>query len=199
MMQGVIHEPDIENEEWALRWRTGRLEDLGFPPWDRAMRIYRFIRLEDRTLIPEETGALDVGEWHLPVWMPSLPASLDHQHLLFRTLARLDEQERRSALYGFIALANKVAVADRMELGDAESTPRAIDKAAAFASDGLEFIATDQNLDATEVIRRVNIERLFTVGANLNPDRARPRVRAQIDQSEPEPSAPSTPPRQHGH
>jgi hypothetical protein len=199
MMQGIIHEPDIENEEWALRWRTGRLEDLGFPPWDRALLIYRFIRPEDRALISEETGALDVGEWHLPIWMPSLPTSVDHQHLLFRTLARLDEEERRSALYGFIALANKVAVADRMELGDAESTPRAIDKAAAFASDGLEFIANERKLDATDVIRRVNIEHLFRVGANLNPDRARPQESAKIGLSESEQPVLDTPPRPRGH
>ena len=199
MMQGIIHEPDIENEEWALRWRTGRLEDLGFPPWDRALLIYRFIRPEDRALISEETGALDVGEWHLPIWMPSLPTSVDHQHLLFRTLARLDEEERRSALYGFIALANKVAVADRMELGDAESTPRAIDKAATFASDGLEFIANERKLDATDVIRRVNIEHLFRVGANLNPDRARPQESAKIGLSESEQPVLDTPPRPRGH
>jgi hypothetical protein len=199
MMQGIIHEPDIENEEWALRWRTGRLEDLGFPPWDRALLIYRFIRPEDRALISEETGALDVGEWHLPIWMPSLPTSVDHQHLLFRTLARLDEEERRSALYGFIALANKVAVADRMELGDAESTPRAIDKAATFASDGLEFIANERKLDATDVIRRVNIEHLFRVGANLNPDRARPQESSKIGLSESEQPVLDTPLRPRGH
>jgi len=172
MMQGIIHELDIVNEEWALRWRTGRLEDLGFPPWDRAMEIYRFIRREDRTAIPEEATSLDVGEWHLPVWMPSLPASADHQHLLFRTLARLDEFERRSALYAFIALANKVAVADRMELSDAESTPIAIDKAADFASVGLEFLSTELALDTVEVLRRVPLQRLFSVGANLEPERA---------------------------
>jgi hypothetical protein len=199
MMQGIIHEPQIENEEWALRWRSGRLEDLGFPPWDRALLIYRFIRPEDRALISEQTDALDVGEWHLPIWMPSLPASADHQHLLFRTVARLSEEERRSALYGFIALANKVAVADRMELGDAESTPRAIDKAAAFASDGLEHIARERNLDPTDVMRRATIEHLFRVGANLNPDRARPRESTEIDSSESEQRASSTPPRPYGH
>jgi hypothetical protein len=175
MMQGVIHELDIVNEEWALRWRTGRLEDLGFPPWDRAMNIYHFIRREDRTAIPEETTSLDVGEWHLPVWMPSLPASVDHQHLLFRTLVQLDEFERRSALYAFVALANKIAVADRMELSDAESTPIAIDKAADFASAGLEFLSTELGLDAADVLRRVPLQRLFSVGANLEPERARPR------------------------
>ena len=175
MMQGIIHELDTLNEEWALRWRTGRLEDLGFPPWDRAMEIYRFIRREDRTAIPGEATILDVGEWHLPVWMPRLPTSVDHQHLLFRTLAQLDESERRSALYAFIALANKVAVADRMELGDAESTPIAIDKAADFASVGLEFISTELGLNAADVLRRAPLQRLFSVGANLEPERARPR------------------------
>jgi len=175
MMQGIIHELDIVNEEWALRWRTGRLEDLGFPPWDRAMDIYHFIRREDRTAVPEETTSLDVGEWHLPVWMPSLPASTDHQHLLFRTLVQLDEFERRSALYAFVALANKIAVADRMELSDAESTPIAIDKAADFASAGLEFLSTELGLDAVDVLRRVPLQRLFSVGANLEPERAYPR------------------------
>jgi hypothetical protein len=175
MMQGIIHELDIVNEEWALRWRTGRLEDLGFPPWDRAMGIYHFIRREDRTAIPDEAASLDVGEWHLPVWMPGLPASADHQHLLFRTLAQLDESERRSALYAFIALANKVAVADRMELSDAESTPIAIDKAADFVSVGLEFISTELRLNTADVLRRVPLQRLFSVGANLEPERAKPR------------------------
>jgi hypothetical protein len=175
MMQGVIHELDIVNEEWALRWRTGRLEDLGFPPWDRAMEIYRFISPEDRTAISDEAMSLDVGEWQMPVWMPSVPASADHQHLLFRTLAKLEDSERHSALYAFIALANKVAVADRMELSDAESTPIAIDKTADFASAGLEILSTELGIDAADVLRRVPLQRLFSVGANLEPERAYPR------------------------
>lgn len=175
MMQGIIHELDIANEEWALRWRTGRLEDLGFPPWDLAMEIYHFIRRDDRTAISDEATGLEVGEWHLPVWIPSLPASVDHKYLLFRILAQFDESERRSALYAFISLANKVAVADRMELSDAESTPIAIDKVADFASVGLEFISTELGLDAKDVLRRVTLQRLFSVGANLEPERAYPR------------------------
>jgi len=161
-----------------LRWRTGRLEDLGFPPWDRAMEIYHFIRRDDRAAISDEATSLNVDEWRLPVWIPSLPASADHQHLLFRTLAQLDESERRSALYAFISLANKVAVADRMELSDAESIPIAIDKVADFASVGLEFISTERGLEAKDVLRRVTLQRLFSVGANLEPERAYPRDKA---------------------
>jgi hypothetical protein len=139
------------------------------------MEIYHFIRRDDRTAISDEATSLVVGEWHLPVWMPSLPASADHQHLLFRTLAQLDESERRSALYAFTSLANKVAVADRMELSDAEATPIAIDKVADFASVGLGFISTELGLDTADILRRVSLQRLFSVGANLEPERAYPR------------------------
>jgi hypothetical protein len=174
MMQGVIHELDTANEEWALRWRTGRLEDLGFPTWDRAIQIYRFIRPEDRAQIPETEEVLEAGEWHLPVWMPRLPASRDHAHLLFRAFAELDPSERQGAFYSFIALANRIAVADHMELSDAESTPQTLEKAAEFASAGLEFIAAENGLEISDAVRRTSLERLFTIGANPNPERARP-------------------------
>jgi len=173
MMQSVIWELDTGNEEWARRWRTGRLEDMGFPPWEEAMNIYRFIAVDERAAIPEGIRPLDVGEWRLPLWIPSLPAEADSRHLVFRTIPLLEDSERRSAFYAFVAIANKVAVADQMKLSDAEFTPRAIDKAAHFISAGLEHIATAHHIEAVDVIRRVPMERLFRVGANLDPQRAR--------------------------
>lgn len=173
MMQSVIWELDTSNEEWARRWRTGRLEDMGFPPWEEAMNIYRFIAVDERAAIPEGIRPLDVGEWRLPLWIPSLPAEADSRHLIFRTIPLLEDSERRSAFYAFVAIANKVAVADQMKLSDAEFTPRAIDKAAHFISAGLEHIATAHRIEAVDVIRRVPMERLFRVGANLDPQRAR--------------------------
>jgi len=174
MMQGIIHELESENEEWALRWRTGRLEDLGFPPWDRAMRIYNYIKPEQRAQIDENTDAFEISTWNSPVWLPSLPAAHDHEYLLFRTLALLDERQRTAALYAFVALANKIAVADRMELSDADSTPRAIDKAARFASLGLSHICDSTKRDPVDVIGKVTLERLFSVGANLDPEGSKP-------------------------
>ena len=144
-------------------------------PAKRFARVSLAAKLRARPRIPAEATSLEVGEWHLPVWMPSLPAAADHQYLLFRTFAQLDESERRTALYAFIALANKVAVADRMELSDAESTRIAIDKTADFASVGLEFISRDLGIEAADALRRLPLQRLFSLGANLEPERARPR------------------------
>ena len=178
LMQGVIWELEGETEEWALRWRAGRLEDLGFPPWDEAMRIYGYLRASKRAEIPPQGRVLDVDAWRLPIWLPQLPAGVDARFSLFRAFEKLSDEERRSAFYAFIALANKVAVADRLSLGDAESIPSGIEKAASVASRGLEFVAAANGLDGTEVVRRVSLERLFRVGASL--DRAeRPPVASE--------------------
>ena len=173
MMQGAIWELDSANEEWALRWRNGRLEDLGFPPWEEAMAIYATLRSSQLAAIAEDARPLDLREWHLPVWIPQLPAASESGPLVFRTIAQLADHERRASLYAFIATANEVAVADRMPLGDAESTPRAIEKAAHWISAGLAYVASENGIEPVEVLRSVPVQRLFQVGANLNPEQAR--------------------------
>jgi Family of unknown function (DUF6178) len=175
LMQGVIWELEGDCEESALRWRTNRLQDLGFPTWEEAMAIYGLLREDERTRLAAEASALDVAPFHLPVWLPELPAAADARHAVFRAAAELSLDERRSFLYAFVALANKVAVADRMPLGDAESTPTAIEKAAAVASTGLLHLAEHHGLPLVEVLRRAPLDRLFRVGAGLDLA-VRPRV-----------------------
>jgi hypothetical protein len=40
LMEGIKGDVDLELEEQCQRFRTGRLEDLGFPPLDEALSIY---------------------------------------------------------------------------------------------------------------------------------------------------------------
>ena len=61
-----------------------------------------------------------------------------------------------------------------MALGDAEMTPKAVEKAALWISRGLEHVAAENRVDAAAVLRRVTMERLFRVGASLDPEAARP-------------------------
>lgn len=167
-LQGVIWELPTETEEWAHRWRSGRLEDLGFPPWDEAMQIYGYVRPDRTAALGEPGRALEADAWRLPVWLPRLPSGSDARHAIFRAIAKLSEEERRACFYAFVALANRVAVADRMSLGDAEAIPGAIEKAATVASRGLEHIAGEHQLDPAEVLRRVSLVRLFRVGVSLD-------------------------------
>jgi hypothetical protein len=166
MLQSVAWEQPAENEEWALRWRAGRLQDLGFPTWEEAMAIYAHPRADELSRLPD--AAPPMGEWHLPVFMPELPAVADSKLSLFRAAALLDDEARRSFAYAFLALANQVAVADKLPLGDAESIPTAIEKAAQVASRGLDELAERFSVQPVEVLRRAPLARLFRVGAHLD-------------------------------
>ena len=172
LLQGAMWEMESDLEEWAIRWRTGRLEDLGFPTWDESMRIYGFIRPDQHAELPAEAIALDGDGFDLPVWVPPLPATRDAKHAIFRAAADLDAEERRTFFFSLIALANKVAMADGLALGDLDTLPKAIDKIADLASSGLEFIASEHHLNLADTVKRADLERLFRVGANLNRARA---------------------------
>jgi hypothetical protein len=171
MLQAVSWESGPDNEEYALRWRTGRLQDLGFPPREEALAVYAAPRRNELEALPE-TPAPGVGEWHLPVWMPELPAAADPRLALFQAAARLEPEARRSFFYAFVSLANQVAVADRLPLGDAESLPKAIEKAALTASAGLDWLAARHGVEPVEVLRRAPLVRLFRIGHRLDPERA---------------------------
>lgn len=172
MMQALQWELGSDSEEWALRWRTGRLEDLGFPTWDDAMRIYRFLDPGERRELPAKEPIV-TAEWPMPVWLPRLLETGGADDRIFRAIAELDDEERHAVFFAIVALANRIAVADRLPLGDAESTPKAIAKAARFASSGLAYLAREHGLRDAELVERVGVERLFRVGANLDPDGAR--------------------------
>ena len=174
LLQAAEHELESDLEEWSLRWRTGRLEDLGFPSWDESMRIYGFLRSDRFGDVPVETAALDLERWAMPVWITDLPASAQGGSPLFRAVAELDGAERQGFFYAFIALANRVAVADRRELSDAETLPATLEKADRVASLGLAEVVGRTGLSAADVLRRVPLEHLFRVGVNVSDENERP-------------------------
>jgi hypothetical protein len=186
MMQAVIWELEPELEEWALRWRSGRLADLGFPEWEEAMRIYGFLRPEQRSLLAERRLHTESAAWDLPVWLPELPGLAQDEHAIFRAAGDLEGEDRRNFFYAFVALANKIAVADRMPLGDAETLPKAIAKAAEFASLGLEEVTNETGVAMSEVLQRASVDQLFRAGASIDPKRARPPLREEEDDDDDE-------------
>jgi len=174
-IQAVREESATENQEWALRWRAGRLEDLGFPSWDSAMRIYGYLRPEKRAELPAEPPVLDLAGYGLPAWTSVLPAERAGERALFRAIRELSVEERGAVFNALVSLANRIAVADRMELGDPESLPKAIDKATRYASEGLELVGRENGLSLEEGLRRVPLERLFRVGVQTDREAALPK------------------------
>ena len=168
---GVWEGSDMESEEWAHRWRRGRLQDLGFPDLEDASRIYSFLREERRSDLPSvPPPARDEFDTTPAISAPPLPTVHDSEHALFRAMAGLDEAERAPVRSAFLALANRVAMADELPLGEPETLELALEKAARVSSRGLLHLAREHGMEGAALLRRVPVERLFRVGHNLEPE-----------------------------
>ena len=183
LAQGGLWELDMESEEWAHRWRRGRLTDLGFPDLEEAKRIYSFLRADRLSELPSVPPAARTDvDTTLPVSTPPLPTVHDSEHALFRAMAGLDETGRATVRQAFLTLANCVAMADELPLGEPETLDGALEKAARVASLGLEHLAREHGMEGAAMLRRVSVERLFQVGHNLEPDAPPPAVEPPEDQ-----------------
>ena len=73
---------------------------------------------------------------------------------------------------------------DRLPLGDSESIPAAIEKAAHVGSQGLDHLTRESGLAPEELLRRVPLERLFRVGFNEDDTLTLPPPSAEAGPSE---------------
>jgi hypothetical protein len=161
LVYGVVFESPSECVEYALRWRTGRLADLGFPEYEWAMRVYQPLRPEDAPIWEAPDGG------HL-VASQSLPRTLEGS-LLAQALAALPPARASDVLSYVLAVANAIAVADRMLLSDSDSIPKAVAKAARGIDLGLRELARQRSQPASEVLDRTQPFDLFRVGATSDP------------------------------
>lgn len=142
-----------ELEETALRWRTGRLADLGFPSVEEALSW--FAR-------PPRTPASAPGA---PARPPGFfLAMLARGTLLDRAVAALDAEDRDVVEAQLVAAANAVLVADAVDPGDLDAVREAFEAARALVELGLERLSGSDGARAAEVLRATPVKRVFQEG-----------------------------------
>jgi hypothetical protein len=173
MVYGALFESPSECEEEALRWRTNRLSDLGFPDRDQAMRVYR-------PLVPEK-----VADWTPPSDSSALARSIAlprqlRGSLLGEALTALPQNRAADVLGYVLGVANSLAVADGLPLSESESVPRALEKAVRGIDAGLRELSRARNLPPDQILERTAPLDLFRVAATLDPSL---RTRATLAES----------------
>jgi len=149
-------------EEDLLRWRSGRLADLGFVEWEEAMRLFTplprdaAITAEDGNFAEVDTTALEVVGW-------------GRSDLLRRVLDQLTPQQHGVRTREFTLLINEVMAAQRLEPGDPKDQQRAIHQAQATVSLGLEMLAgsresEDLAADLARELSKLGLRNLFRLG-----------------------------------
>jgi hypothetical protein len=164
-----------ELEEDSLRWRSGRLADLGYVDYYEALELFRPLEAEAVRAgegTEDRLGNVvdgDATSANLPV---AVAEHVVARSFLARAWDRLGDDVEEMRLEGaLLVVVNKLLAAARTRPGDQASLRAGADYATATISLGLEVVARGDVDRAAETLRTVALGRLFragyTVGAKL--------------------------------
>lgn len=150
-------------EETAQRFRSARLEDLGFPPLDRALDIYA--RVDPARVLGTTVDRPPSGELRLP----AIHASRLSDGLLRTALRAIEDPELVHAIEGeLVPLANAALVADHVEPGDLERLGEVLDRVRAYLELALAFGGEGDPLRiAKDRLTRLPLRTLFAIGWSI--------------------------------
>lgn len=151
-LEAVRWELLSELEETAYRFRQARLEDLGFPSLDEALRVFAWLDPDQVRTAGGATSALG-QEGHV-----------DSVGAAFRGL---DEVERGNLESEVRGLVNRVLVAEGAEPGDPPALARASEHARDYLNLGLEHLTGGNPELAPQAVRDRTLLEIFQVGFSL--------------------------------
>jgi hypothetical protein len=163
---GVI---PAEAEESNYRFRSVRLAEKGFLPYEEAIGVYQPLAPEDvGKLAPKRSSPLPETEARLPV--PFSPfAALDAKNPFAVALKRLETRPRFEELQAELAaLCNRILSADRKIIRSREQLRPIVEKACGYLEIGLDRLAgSDIRKDparAAAWIEKTPLSSIFRVG-----------------------------------
>jgi hypothetical protein len=163
LLEGVIWYPVTITVEKAYHWKVVRTGERGIPEFQEAMGIYS--RLDPETLklkVPslEELPSSGLG------FSPQYPlANLDETLFFTQCLGALNNESRIEALrWELVCLANKVIVADGLDLSSTDVRHRALRKTLGYINIGLELGAEGDLKKGATLLDQVWIQSFFQVG-----------------------------------
>lgn len=160
LLSSLAWESPSELEESALRWRTGRLADLGIPALEEALSW--FARPARRPAPAADPG---VPERPPGFWL----AALRTGSLLDRGAEALDPLERPALEAQIVTAAGAVLVADQVDVADPDAVRAAFEAARALLELGLAARLRADGLPlegatAARVLGAVPVKLLFQEG-----------------------------------
>jgi hypothetical protein len=155
LLSAIRWELPSELEETALRWRQGRLADLGFPPLEEALSW--FARPPPGPAAAPPAGA--------PERPPGLVVSPPHGSLLARALSGLDPSTTEAVAQELAAAGNAAIVADGVDPSDVEEARAAVAGARFLLELGLSRLAAGDEVRAAAVLAELPLKRISQEGA----------------------------------
>lgn len=172
LLVGVRAESDAELEEEALRWRSGRMADLGFVDYFEALQIYQEL----------DPAAVHIGQEAAPRVRP-IDDAAENDHLRLPTVmaekmsgrspfargvGRLQTREEVADLhFALVALSNRALSANRVAPSDDERIREVLDRVSATLDLAVEFLARGNAEQEGAAVRTIPLVGLHRLGVSL--------------------------------
>ena len=162
IIRSALFELPSEVEETALHWRASRLEEHGYPTWDEALSIYALPEtLPSGLAEPMLPAAADEKALAAP---RSALRVLGPKGLIVHGVDAMTPADRERALFGLMALANRVLVADGGDAGSIETHALVMERAGAYVGIALEARGATDGAAAAPILAEVPVVELFREG-----------------------------------
>lgn len=164
----AAHIIPAETEEDCYRWRSLRLAEKGFLPFDEAVGIYQPLKpgeleKKGKKFIPRELNRIST----LPVPIAPLRELKQDNHFT-RALQKIEAANVLQLVQTeFANLCNQIVVADHRTIGEREGLKEIVKKASGYVSIGLEQMLTGKEVEparAAALITRHALQDIFRAG-----------------------------------
>lgn len=169
LMQGIMWSIQGELEEWAYRWKSGRLQDEGFPDYYDALEAYRIVDTVPRLAAggvespgrpanAEETGMIPGYAWSMT------PAG----SLLARALrGPFNNETLERMCWEMVGLCNRELVVDQVDFASADAVKASLRRVHAYANLGLEYFCFMQSYSAESLLQEHSLQTICQTGISL--------------------------------
>lgn len=153
LLEAIRWELTTELEETAYRFRSARLQDLGFPELYEALSLFAYL----------DPGAPPPG----PPVEPGLAAAPQRVDYLEAAYGGLSDEEKEGLEIELRYVVNAALVAEAAEPGDLEAVRRVSEMARDYLSLALEHLSGGEPAKAADVVRERELKKIFQIGFSL--------------------------------
>jgi hypothetical protein len=172
LMQEAMWAQESELEEWAYRWRTGRLQDEGIPDFYEALETYHVIDVDPLYALPpgplespgvpasaEETGRVPSYAWSLTPSGSLLAQALRGDYT---------PATRERLCWEMVSLCNKAVVLDQVDFADTAAVRASLGRVHAYVNIGLEYLSHHDPHQLVPLLTTRSLQSLCQIGFSLS-------------------------------
>jgi len=172
LLVGIRSDSDAELEEEAMRWRAGRLADLGFVDYFEALQVYQevdptSVRIGDKPAprVRPVGESADGDHLRLPTVMAE---KMSGRTPFARAVGTFQTRDEVAELhFALVALSNRALSANRVAPSDDERIHDILERVSATLDLAVEFLARGDVEQEGAAVRTIPLVKLHQLGASL--------------------------------